>query len=792
MAQRSISDDFLSAPEVEAPATASRPSVTADDFASAPEYVEKETRPLFHKDGMMATAGDVSASAASGAADAVPAVAGIPGTVMRTGEWLGDRARTGFTNLTGSDPAAVGDSVRDALGNPSFLGPKRAISKAGKSDKQVADAVRGQAGKRDELWSMGDAVKAAHDAGMPSYEPQSGLGAAAHTAGNIGAGLLIAPGSVATKVLGTIEGTVGTKTGEWLGEKAGDYARDNNIGSTFGVSSDDIKNGLTMAGGAAGLGNAARVGQKHIAAEPRSANQFEAARIADEKHFTANPSERPAMTMEQAAQQGVHPLAVAGPNVRQLAAESATTPEAMARIDTYNQLVDQPHAMADQALGGVQTAGEAYLARQDALRATNKANYERTMALPHAQNVWSPQLETMLNSRGMSGYVNEATRLAQLEGNSGIIPPRWREPQPARQVLDIPTQQLHTVDAVPGGWYAHPEAPPNLAFWDYVKKAMDDDIDHGTAKLNNRDSNAVRATRDLKSDMTGHVDAAVPEYAQTRGVAADLFGDRDAVQQGANYLKNIDTFKLAEANRAFDGMPQDHQAGFATGFAAELRRKMENDPPATTSRLINKPEFQQKMRRVLGDQAADAITAATNAKKISGGPPTQSGYDFAKHILASSTPIGIVQGASALVHGVPSFALHPITAPVGAYQIAKRVALSRVNKAQQAGADAHTIRKLTAPGAGLIPRREPAAPMTSGVNSSSPLGTAPPLTIRRKAGGEVGMKAGAKINVDAAAAQLVKAVEQTRVMLSGQTQNLLSQPDTHVVQALSAAKNALG
>jgi hypothetical protein len=74
---------------------------------------------------------------------------------------------------------------------------------------------------------------------------------------------------------------------------------------------------------------------------------------------------------------------------------------------------------------------------------------------------------------------------------------------------------------------------PNLRFWDYAKRALDDAANAARRGGRNEEASTLSA---LSRQMRAELDRLVPSYARARSTAAAFFGAENALEAGQNFV----------------------------------------------------------------------------------------------------------------------------------------------------------------------------------------------------------------------------------------------------------------
>lgn len=397
--------------------------------------------------------------------------------------------------------------------------------------------------------------------------------------------------------------------------------------------------------------------------------------------------------------------------------------------------------------------------------------------------------------------------LAAEDGNP-ITAPAYREPQGSIRTFDPATQSFTESPAIPGGFHVPDGAPaPNIAFHDYVRKALNDEIDSQVVANGYKHNTSSKSLKNVRDAITGEAETQVPEWGQVRSKAADLFGKEDALDYGPQLWKKSDTFTAAELRDTFRNMSQDEQHMAQYSLGTVLRDEFNNNLAGTVKKLATNRD---KIGEVLGRDYVDGLIlegkAAMQRAKATGvdvAPYQPRFMERARHIAkiaatpAAWTAPAMAQMGEAMlgaqpwahmalpaVHAVSGIA--PFTlAPMMTHGLLRNaIARPMINRARSKIIDHYTnpTAPLRLPGPTTPGPAMPRHPDEPSLN----------IVPERARGGELGPAPRGKVNVESMADQLVKMVEQARASVSGETEHILGAPDTHVVQALHVAKHALG
>ncbi len=281
---------------------------------------------------------------------------------------------------------------------------------------------------------------------------------------------------------------------------------------------------------------------------------------------------------------GVATIADAGgENVRGLLERVAQTPGAGRSIVNPALQARQQQQMGRMATDLAQLTGS----RRTALQATQQTMAERAeAAAPLYQQayqdgdraIWSPELERLSSSPTVRGAMQGAVRVWR----DNVIADGYGAMNPGANVQNGILRFEGT--GVP--------AFPNLQFWDYTKRIIDDKV---AAAVRAGQNQKARTLTTLARSLRTELDQAVPSYAEARNAWAGPSQYLDAVEDGGQILsRNLSGEQLA-ANLA--EMTEAQREGYTVGAITAIRRKMGSDPAkmADMTKYLRSPEMREKI-----------------------------------------------------------------------------------------------------------------------------------------------------------------------------------------------------
>ena len=452
------------------------------------------------------------------------------------------------------------------------------------------------------------------------------------------------------------------------------------------------------------------------------------------------------------------------------------TPESKAAIKKLNQdMIDRGNAASgnvasylEEKVKGAPLDAPALQKKIDAQnQITTGKIYDLAKNSPNAESVFSPKLRELMQVDDFKKAMKVADSVAT-DPASGII--------------------------------AGTDRPPNLMYWDQVKRSLDDQI--GTA-LKGGAKDEARRLMGLKGRLTSELDSIVPEYADARGAAAEAFGSSNAIESGYNSIKNMNAFKASDYLDLRKKLSSEQQELMAQGAASAVKDEIQNRGLDAFLKAADKPAMQTRLRMVLGkdpitgEERFDSIvgkarvenmlakTGQVAAQDPKSGLGLWAGIGGTLGTLAEGAGATVLQGqlpSASQTAGIVGAAITSAAAK-GAFNFAQNRVANSVVKLMTS-TDPDKLEKL----AKMAQKDYAVASMLDKVGDMSQKALLlnsrvnPPYESERE-----GRKSGGRVGVMTAEA-LLRDLKRRRVMLASKTEHMLSLPDDAVVQALDAAK----
>ena len=338
---------------------------------------------------------------------------------------------------------------------------------------------------------------------------------------------------------------------------------------------------------------------------------------------TARVNNQPLMNMDRG-----------GENIRALMRSAANqSPDARSVVErtTQDRFRDQSGRTVDffnRIMGGNVDNLARSAEIQSMAREVNSAAYRRAFTAPQAQEVWSADLQGLLQSDAIQRAISQVgVRGSNRSALTGDVPIR----NPFAQGPDGQWQIAAQADGS--------TAVPNLTFWDQVKRNLDSQI--GTAQRSG-DRELMGDLVALKNRLVSSLDDLVPAYAQARSGAASFFSADNALEAGRNAWSSPRA--IDESRAAFGRLSESEQREFGIGLVSQIMDDVRSvNNRSNLMRYFDTPARKEILEMALGPRQAREVEAFIRVEDI---------MDRARGALGNSTTarqlveLGITGGAS--------------------------------------------------------------------------------------------------------------------------------------------------
>ena len=760
--------DLLTRGATPAPSGEAQPSVTAEEFS-------RMTAPP--PPPSVGFGEDVGRSALAGATSGTAKVAGIPGDIGRI--WP---AALGWASRKMGAPESAAQAIERGIGAVSLLGYLPSSQQTEAAVKRAIPAMSSVMEYKPET-KAGAYAKSIGEEAPLALIPGGGFGIGARL---VGAG---ASGLASEGVRQAFKGKPGEGSGY---QTAAEIAAPLLAGpaSMFGVQAAG-RGVKTLASPITTLLSPAN-------AEAKAGERLAASMGADMALDQSATGSAATQALREAGATGVSPSGItpsqlAGTETRRVGAIAAgKQPEALQK---YNEKIAQGAAEATEDmrsyLAGKVGRQELVFSNEmnavdDLKSAVNNPNYTRVMALPEAQSIPTTEFRELFNQPLFRSQWDEANSVAaSLKDKYGLqIPGKTQE--------------------------------GNLAYWDFMKRHFD--------RLGEAETIGTKADayREIAKKIRDRADTVIPDYKKARDEAAEIFGYRNAMEMGRDYLNfsNARWKNLTKIEKdIFNTMSPQEMDRLRLGAAVALTEKMITPKsPDNIMKLydqIGSSEMQRRLAVTFGEDGKNEILGRATqnalkakAKPIEPGEFSRGATDIGKEY---GTGIGVTAGALAIIPSLISQTalFNPdwknISAAIGLALYGKAVSASEAKIAEQAlrllNSPEGTVRlgqlmyespktrSFLAKLDGFMSKTATQQAVTAAARSQASNITQEPreLTIRgerpqRATGGRTGAMTADK---------LIIAAERAKKSIGKDTEALLSTPDASVARALAVANQKL-
>lgn len=434
----------------------------------------------------------------------------------------------------------------------------------------------------------------------------------ASLAGNVVGGIAIPVGAAANAATlpgrigrGAVAGTgIGALSGAGEAETVGDIPKGalagGAVGAGIGAVAPPLVEGAVQAGRA--------VAQPVINTVRGAFNpENEAARRvvgAIERDIRADPTAASRLTPQEfnASRQSGGPATVmdlGGETTRGLARSAAnTSPEGRQLLNTTinDRFEGQTGRVTDwlENTFNYPNAQAQQTALEQTARGVNRAAYRRAYQ-DGDTGVWSPELERLTSSPDVVAAMREAATKgksrAVTEGFGGFNPG-----------VTVDNGGIVTFQRGPTGQPTF----PNLQFWDYTKRALDDATNAARRAGRNEEASTLG---NLARGLRDELDNIVPSYQQARAGAAHFFGAENALEAGQNFVRQ--SLGNREARAAIARMSPTERQLFQDGFVSRFVETLNatGDRRSVLNQIGASPAAREKLHIALGPQRANELEA---------------------------------------------------------------------------------------------------------------------------------------------------------------------------------------
>ena len=216
--------------------------------------------------------------------------------------------------------------------------------------------------------------------------------------------------------------------------------------------------------------------------------------------------------------------------------------------------------------------------------------------------LWTPELERLAGSPDVLSAMKSAVQT----GKSRAITDGFGAFNPGVKISD---DGIITFMQGKNGAPAY----PNLQYWDYVKRELDDAASSAFRAGRNEEGGRLASQAKMLRDT---LDKEVPHYAAARGVAATAFGAEDALEAGAKFAASQG--KNQEYAKTIARMSEPEKKLFQHGFLSELQNRIGEgrDRRDIIDRIAGSTAARQRIEMVVGQGNFARVEVFLRAESI--------------------------------------------------------------------------------------------------------------------------------------------------------------------------------
>lgn len=182
---------------------------------------------------------------------------------------------------------------------------------------------------------------------------------------------------------------------------------------------------------------------------------------------------------------------------------------------------------------------------------------------------------------------------------------------------------------------------PNLQYWDAVKKELD-----SMANVARRQGDTSSVAGNLAATLRNELDQQVPSYANARGIAAQFFGENNALEAGRKLAgKKVDP---AQITQIMSKMKPDEKKLFQEGYASDWANRVIgniSDTRDITKAMFNSPNERARALAVFGPAGMAKMEARMALETIMDGARKAMGNSTtARQLIEAGLAGGTLEG----------------------------------------------------------------------------------------------------------------------------------------------------
>lgn len=290
---------------------------------------------------------------------------------------------------------------------------------------------------------------------------------------------------------------------------------------------------------------------------------------------------------------------VGGETTRALARSAANlSPEGRQALTeaTSDRFAGQGDRITDLLRGfGPSSAGKTLEELQAAARLANRPAYGKAY-MQGGRGIWTPELEGLAQAPAVQDAIRSVIKTGANKTVADGMPP-------VRNPFTTDSAGNLSLTRNADGSFAR----PNLQFWDYVARDLRGKAGEA-ARAGNRD--LAGDFNNLRRQILGHMDDAVPSFKEARSGAAQAFQAEDALEAGQKFV--VSRVSNNEARVAVGKMKPAEREMFAEGFRTDLVAKIREtgDGRDIVKAIFGSPAARERVGIALGPRQAAELEAA--------------------------------------------------------------------------------------------------------------------------------------------------------------------------------------
>ena len=149
-----------------------------------------------------------------------------------------------------------------------------------------------------------------------------------------------------------------------------------------------------------------------------------------------------------------------------------------------------------------------------------------------------------------------------------------------------------------------PNSNGNLAYWDQVKRILNEDASNAIQSSSERSATKASYLQDMQNKLVKVLDDTVSDYPIARDIASNTFTATNAAEAGMKFMGNVDVFAKDDIAKAIKSYSPAQRKLFNVGVMQTLTDAIERGGLDNVSKkFLKNREFQDKLRTAMGDES---------------------------------------------------------------------------------------------------------------------------------------------------------------------------------------------